>query len=135
MKELKFINVPCIKGPGIDDFLRVFDASNFSIKMERVFTVTANEGAVRGKHAHKQCTQIISCVSGEVNLSVDNGSTTESLRLSTDSDAVFVPPGIWGEQTYLRNKSVLLVICNMPYDEDDYIRDYQEFLNWKSRNK
>lgn len=129
---LDFIRVPSITGSEKGEVLRVYENSAFPVSLERVFSVTADRGAERGRHAHKRCTQILSCVAGEVDLLLDNGSHKVSARLSTNSDAVLIPPGVWAEQTYLQDRSVLLVLCDQPYDEDDYLRDYNEFIEWKS---
>lgn len=131
MMNLNFYEVPSIFGDDEGEVLRVFEKSSFTIPIERVFTVTANKGATRGSHAHKKCNQILSCVSGEVELLVDDGSNKKNIRLTTDSAAVHIPSGVWAEQIYKEEQTVLLVICDQLYDEDDYIRDYEEFTEWK----
>ena len=47
------------------------------------------------------------------------------------SRALLVPPGIWAEQVYEGDDTVLMVLCDLPYDEADYIRDYTEFLAFR----
>jgi dTDP-4-dehydrorhamnose 3,5-epimerase-like enzyme len=135
MLGLEFINIPSIAGAYDGEVLRVYEYAAYSISVERVFTVTACRGAKRGRHAHKKCTQILSCVSGEIDLFVDDGVSQEILRLTTNSDAVLIPPGIWAEQRYLKDCSVLIVHCDQPYDEDDYLRDYEEFIDWRNKTK
>lgn len=132
--DIKSIGVHSVTGAQEDEMLRVYENSAFSISFERVFTVTANKGIVRGRHAHKECTQILSCVSGGIDLIVDDGAVKEIIQLTTNSDAILIPPGIWVEQKYNQDKSVLLVLCDKPFDEDDYLRDYEEFLQWKRIN-
>ena len=135
MLGLEFIKIPSIAGAEEDEVLRVYENVAFPFSVERVFTVTAHRGAIRGLHAHKKCTQILSCVSGEIDLLVDDGVSQKILRLTTDSDAVLLPSGIWAEQRYLKNCSVLIVQCDQPYDEDDYLRDYEEFIEWRNKTK
>jgi len=61
----------------------------------------------------------------------NDGENQDERLLSPESDAVLVPPGIWAEQDYLKDNSIIIVFCDQSYDESDYIRDYDEFLKWK----
>ena len=92
-------------------------------------------GAKRGQHAHKKCNQLLCCVSGEIELSCDDGYERISIMLSPNGEAIWVPNGVWAEQTYLKNDSSIIVFCDQSYHELDYIRDYQEFLKWKKLQK
>ena len=129
LKTYRFPSIVDDKEQGI---LRVFEAETVPIKVERVFTVVnAWGGAKRGQHAHMKCNQLLCCVSGAVKLICDNGNSRTEIMLKPDSEAVLVPNGVWAEQEYLQDKSVIIVFCDQPYDEDDYIRDYGEYLHWK----
>ena len=99
---------------------------------DRLFTVSAPARAVRGHHAHRALQQFLICVHGTIDVVVDDGATRRSFCLNHPSQALYVPAGIWGEQTYVENGSVLAVLCDAPYDEADYIRDRDEFLAFKS---
>lgn len=101
----------------------------FDIK--RVFSVSAVEGAIRGRHAHKQCKQLMVCLSGAIDVECDDGVEKKTFRLSQCDTAVYVPPSIWATETYLTAGAVLLVICDSFYYEDDYLRDYSKFLDWR----
>ena len=48
-----------------------------------------------------------------------------------NSDGILVPNGVWSEQTY-KSRSILLVLCDRKFEEEDYIRDYVKFLKWKN---
>lgn len=100
--------------------------------VDRLFTVSAPEGAVRGHHAHRQLQQFLICVHGAIEVVVDDGVRRQVYRLDHPSQALYLPAGIWGEQTYLEQGSVLAVLCDAPYDEADYLRDRAEFLDFKS---
>ena len=97
----------------------------------RVFTVVANAGGLRGEHAHKQCLQAIFCVAGKILLKCDDGLTKTEDELIPDGKGVLVPNGVWAEQNYLEDNTMILVLCDQIYDESDYIRDYNDFLEWK----
>jgi len=135
---MNFLNIKKYEFPSIVEnkeqgVLRVFESDNLPFIVKRVFSVVnAKGGSKRGQHAHKKCNQLICCVAGEVNLICDDGNTKIEILLSSENEAVLVPCGIWAEQEYLKDNSVIIVFCNLLYDEDDYIRNYQEFLNWKN---
>lgn len=98
----------------------------------RIFAVTAVEaGKQRGHHAHRALTQLLICVSGRIEVTVDDGQDRKVIVLDHLAQALLVPPGIWAEQTYGDSDTVLLVLCDQPYDESDYIRDYDEFLAYR----
>ena len=99
--------------------------------IRRVFVVNGYANATRGKHAHKQLTQILVCVSGACNIIVDDGDRSRKVLLDASEKALRIPPGIWAEQHFYGNGSVLMVLCDMLFDESDYIRDYSDFLAFR----
>lgn len=112
-------------------YVNVYSSSDkvpFDIK--RVFTVTALEKCNRGAHAHKNCTQLLICIHGECTLTVRDGERVNRFLLNSPKNGILVPPSIWAEQEYNKD-TILMVITDRPYEEDDYIRDYNEFLKWR----
>ena len=102
------------------------------IDIARVFTVRATDaGARRGQHAHRVCNQVVLCVAGSADVVCDDGTRTRQFRLSEMSTGVFIPASIWAEQIYLEPQSCLMVLCDRPYEEEDYIRDYAGFLEFR----
>lgn len=93
----------------------------------RVFTVSARAGDIRGDHAHKKCTQLLVCVSGQIHVTCDDGSTTTEHKLGNMSEGLLVPPGIWATEKYMIDDAVLMVLCDRGYEAEDYIRDYADF--------
>ena len=95
----------------------------------RVFAVygVPNE-SVRGAHAHRTCGQLLVCVSGEVSCVADDGVARQELRLTSPRIGLHIPPMIWSMQYRYTADAVLVVFAELPYDPDDYIRDYEEFL-------
>ena len=98
--------------------------------IRRVFTVSARKDDVRGAHAHKKCTQLLVCVSGQVRVICDDGSVLTQYLLDNMSMGLLVPPGIWASEEYLDNAAVLMVLCDRGYEADDYIRDYNDFKSF-----
>ena len=100
---------------------------NFNIK--RVFVVNSNKNQIRGKHAHKKCLQLLNCVNGSVEINYETKSGYKSkLILSKSNQYIIIPNYTWSVQKYLKNNSILLVICDQKYNEADYIRDYKSFI-------
>jgi acetyltransferase-like isoleucine patch superfamily enzyme/dTDP-4-dehydrorhamnose 3,5-epimerase-like enzyme len=83
---------------------------------------------VRGEHAHRACEQFLICVSGQVMVAVDDGENRAEVMLDGPTVGIYIPAGIWGSQFRYDSDAVLLVLASLPYDPDDYIRDYDEFL-------
>jgi dTDP-4-dehydrorhamnose 3,5-epimerase-like enzyme len=88
-------------------------------------------GAERGGHAHKQTNQFLVTTSGCCRVVCDDGQTQQVHLLDKPDEGLWIPPGIWATQTYITANSVLVVLCDTIYDEDDYLRDYPEFLIWR----
>ena len=134
--NLKSFVFPCIVEEKKQGFLRVFESDNLPFKVKRVFSVVnAQGGSKRGQHAHKICNQLICCIAGEINLICDDGNNQIEILLSPNNEAVLVPCGVWAEQDYLSDNSVIIVFCDQSYNEDDYIRDYDKFIKWKKEQK
>ena len=88
---------------------------------------------LRGEHAHRTCEQLLICVSGSVNVLCDDGEHRQEFTLDTPELGLYLGPMVWGTQYRYSKDSVLLVLASLPYDPDDYIRDYETFLAEKRR--
>ena len=110
-------------------FLVAYDAAtDFQLDLRRVFVVTGHAGELRGKHAHKQLTQILICLYGACRVTCDDGVARREVLLDRPEVALEIPPGIWSEQHYVVHDSILMVLCDLPFDESDYIRNYGDFI-------
>lgn len=97
--------------------------------VQRMFIVhDAPAGTTRGYHAHRTCHQFLVATSGAVEVVLDDGSSRRSVRLAGPAQGLHIPPGVWGEQTYLEPGTVLVVLTSDTYDKADYISDYDEFV-------
>ena len=95
----------------------------------RAFAVYAvPDESVRGAHAHRTCAQFLACVSGEVSAVADDGTTRQEFRLTDPTVGLLVPPLVWSMQYRYSSDAVLVVFAELPYDPEDYIRDYEEFV-------
>lgn len=104
-------------------------------EIKRVFFINclANPKAVRGKHAHKTLEQIIVCVSGSFVLHLDDGEAKQKITLNDPSWGIWLGPRLWHTMTSFSYDCVILVIASGPFDETDYIRDYEMFLRYSKR--
>lgn len=95
----------------------------------RLFTVSGVPSEhIRGSHAHRECQQLLICVSGSLSCVVDDGEAREEFQLDSPDFALHTPPMTWATQYKYSADATLLVLASHPYDPADYIRDYDEFL-------
>lgn len=92
-------------------------------------------GESRGGHAHRELQQLIVAASGSFSVTLDDGKVKRTVFLNRPYQALLVVPGIWRELDDFSSGSVCLVLASHVYDENDYIRDYSEFLNIKRKNE
>jgi acetyltransferase-like isoleucine patch superfamily enzyme/dTDP-4-dehydrorhamnose 3,5-epimerase-like enzyme len=83
---------------------------------------------VRGEHAHRTLHQVLVCIRGSVTVLVDDGAHRQETVLDSPELALHVPPMVWCVQYKYTPDAALLVLASDPYDPDDYIRDYDQFL-------
>ena len=101
-------------------------------EIKRIFyTYGVDSSEVRGEHAHKVCEQFLIAVHGSLNVIVDNGTQREEYVLDTPKKGLHLPAGCWGIEYKHSPDCVLLVLASHSYDASDYIRDYNEFLQYK----
>tara|TARA_B110000483_G_C18197482_1_gene543712 strand:+ start:498 stop:914 length:417 start_codon:yes stop_codon:yes gene_type:complete len=110
--------------------LSVIEKGDLPFKFNRIFNVKANEGDIRGNHAHKKCKQFMLCLNGSIELTCDDGFSKKKFTLKQANEGVYVPSGIWATQKYLVKDSLLMVLCDLDYDEDDYLRNYDNFIKF-----
>ena len=88
-------------------------------------------GEKRGGHAHKELRQLIIAASGSFNVTLDDGNVKRTFTLNRPYHGLLVVPGIWRELDDFSSGSVCLVLASHLYDENDYIRDYKEYKDYK----
>lgn len=83
----------------------------------------------RGFHAHKNLKQIVVCTSGSCEFILDDGKKRETVKLQRPDEALLVENFIWREMHNFSPDCVVMVLASELYDEDDYIRNYDDFLS------
>src|SRR5574344_629744 len=92
-------------------------------------------GEERGSHAHKKLEQLIIAASGSFDVILSDGHVRRTFTLNRPYQGLLVVPGIWRELNNFSSGSVCLVLASECYDEHDYIRNYEEFLEYKEEFK
>ena len=108
--------------------LYVANEQDIPFKINRVFWITDLEYS-RGSHATRKCEQVIIAVTGEFSVDVFNRNSFQtSWRLKLPKHGLYLPPLSWRVLKQFWFNSTALVLCSHPYDPDDYIQDFDEFL-------
>lgn len=110
----------------------VYENIHVPFPVNRVFyTYDIPGGESRGAHAHRRCHQLIVAASGSFEVVLDDGKNKRTVTLNRPYWGLHVPPGIWASEQEFSSGSICLVLASEGYEEDDYIRDYEEFLRMK----
>ena len=97
-------------------------------EVRRVYWIYGTEVSVRrGFHAHRVCRQAAVCVRGGCTITMNDGSGPVEVTLDVPTRLLVIPPMVWHEMYDFTGDCVLLVLAELPYDEEDYIRDRSEF--------
>lgn len=91
------------------------------------------DGKRRGFHAHKKLKQLLVCVSGKCTIMLTDGKTKEDIILDKPYEAIYIEDCIWREMYDFSDDAVLLVLASENYDENDYIRNYDEFIAYRNK--
>ena len=109
------------------------DSVPFEIK--RVYYILdTKKGVSRGFHAHKVLKQLAVCIAGSCHFILDNGLEKEEIILDSPLKGLIIDKMIWHEMHDFSEDCVLLVLASAHYDENDYIRNYNEFLKEVNNN-
>lgn len=108
---------------------------NAPFDIKRVYYIfDTKEHVRRGFHAHKNLKQIAICVSGSCVFHLNDGKETKEITLDSPSKGLLIEGLIWREMYDFSNDCVLMVVASEHYDDNDYIRNFEEFLkicNWE----
>ena len=92
-------------------------------------------GEDRGAHAHKRCHQFIIAASGAFEVVLDDGTNKRTVTLNRPFWGLHVPPGIWASEQGFSSGSICLVLASHEYEEEDYIRNYDDYLAYLKQHQ
>lgn len=110
-------------------------ADNLPFTVKRVYYIyDVPGGESRGEHAHYELFQTIVAASGSFTVILDDGTHRKRVFLNKPYEGLFLPPGIWHHLVDFASGSVVLSLNSAPYDENDYMRDYEQFIEYRRGN-
>lgn len=107
--------------------------NDIPFEIKRVYYMyDTQENVRRGFHSHKNLQQILVCVHGNCKILLDNGKEKKIVSLEKPYEGLYIPHDIWHEMYDFSPDAVLLVLASTLYKEEDYIRNYDEFIKFVS---
>ena len=105
-------------------------------KIERTYWIyDVPGGEHRGGHAYKENDEFIVAMSGSFDVILDDGKEKKTYTLNRSYYGLYVPKGLWREMKNFSTNSLAIILSSTNYDANDYVRDYDEFLNLKRNGK
>ena len=109
----------------------VYNNVQLPFKVKRVFyTYDIPGGEARGAHAHKECHQFLIAAGGSFEVVLDDGVNKRTVLLNRPFYGLHIPPGIWASEQGFSSGAICLVLASHKYESEDYIKDYNVFLNY-----
>lgn len=125
-KLININNIPDERG-----CIYFLDDREYNFEFKRIYYLTSKDvNVVRGDHAHLDLKQIFICIHGSCEIFFDNSIKKETFLLSSKAEGIIVPPKVWREVRKMTNDCVLLVLASSYYDENDYFRSYQDYIDY-----
>jgi len=104
--------------------------NDIPFRIKRVYYMyDTKEGVIRGFHAHKSLEQILVCIHGSCKVLLDNGKEKKVVSLEKPYEGLYISNRMWREMYDFSEDAVLLVLASEVYNEQDYIRNYDDFLH------
>jgi len=126
--QARIISLPKFEDPrGNLTFLE--EENHVPFKIERVYWIyDVPGGQVRGGHAFREQQEVIIALSGSFDIIVDDGKTKQIFSLNRSYYGLYVPAGLWRQMQNFSTNSLALILSSTPFNKNDYIRDYREFI-------
>ena len=134
MQVIKYVFQP--HGDARGQLIALEELRDIPFRIRRVYYMyDTGEGVVRGKHAHKSLEQILVCIHGSCKVRLDNGQEQKIVPLEKPYEGLYVGSNMWREMFDFSPDAVLMVLASELYDEADYVRSYEDFLNRVQESK
>jgi len=127
---INLIDIPSIENR--QGNLGVIENDVIPFEIKRVYYLyDIPSNATRGGHSHKNLQQVLIAISGSFDVVLKDGKSTEKVTLNKPNKGLHIKNNIWRELENFSSGAVCLVLASTVYNEDDYIRDFNEFLKLK----
>jgi len=134
IKDCKVIHLPKIEGHN-GNLTPIYGNEHIPFEIARIYYLyDVPGGEKRGGHAHKELQQLIVSATGSFDVILDDGRRKKKVNLNRSYYGLYIPKLIWRELDNFSTGAICLVLASLPYDEDDYIRDYESYLKIKKAN-
>jgi len=131
MKQPEIIHLPKIEDPR-GNLSIIEEENHIPFKIERVYWIyDVPGGEMRGGHAFKEQQEMIVALSGSFDVVVDDGTMKHTYSLNRSYYGLYLPSGLWRQMQNFSTNSLAMVLSSTHYLEEDYIRDYSDFLKYK----
>lgn len=125
---IQSVNIPKISDDCFLYFVQNPDHIPFAIK--RVyFILKSRSNLPRGSHAHYKTQQILFCIQGGIKMILDDGRKREEMILNHPETGIILDKMVWHEMHNFQKDTILLVLASRKYEDNDYIRSYEQFLS------
>lgn len=124
MSKLNFKTNKDIRG----ELIAIDSEFDLPFDIKRIFYIKDLDNVERGFHAHKKCLQILVAIRGSFTLKLDNGFDKKEFILNKSNEGILIPLFNYLTMSNFSDDCIIMVICSYKYDETEYIRDYDEFL-------
>tara|TARA_Y100001968_G_scaffold302998_1_gene316767 strand:- start:814 stop:1224 length:411 start_codon:yes stop_codon:yes gene_type:complete len=125
----KLVNLPTVSDDrGSLSFLE--SGRHIPFEMKRIYYIyDVPKDASRGYHAHKKLHQLCIPIYGSLEIKLDDGKSSKCFQLNSKSKGLYICPMIWREMYNFEEGTSFMVIASEKFSENDYIRNYQDFLD------
>lgn len=131
LQDIQFIDIPKITDPRGN--LAVIEKEVLPYEVKRIYYLyDVPSDAARGGHAHIELNQCLIALSGSFDVILDDGKSRTKVHLNKPNKGLIIPNGIWRELENFSSGSVCLALVSEVYQEQDYIREYADFILLKS---
>jgi hypothetical protein len=131
--DCRLLELPRVVRPGRGNLTPVEGEKDVPFEIARVYYLyDVPGGESRAGHAHKQLEQVVIAALGSFEVKVDDGSNKRTYMLNRSYHGFYLPRLIWRELKNFSSGAICLVLASLPYQEEDYLRDYGEFIRYRN---
>jgi hypothetical protein len=130
--NIKIIDIPKIINP--EGNIAVIEENVIPFNIQRVYYLyDVPSSAKRGGHAHKQLNQVLIALSGSFDVVLNDGNMVQKITLNKPDKGLLLTSSIWRELENFSSGAVCLVLASEAYQEEDYIRDFDDFIAYLNK--